>query len=147
MNVIYETFHIPGYRAALGEMHLQLFIPLLKQVLYVMQLDLPEALKTRQDLILRENPTALTFQRYPKEEGHTSQHQVAPNSPPTPGQSRIRKGRWGFDLQDSRETSLLGLVQDSCIGSLYGENETFSRKRNLESPAAFGKHLWQNIKS
>ncbi|XP_070805287.1 maestro heat-like repeat family member 5 [Pituophis catenifer annectens] len=62
MNVIYETFHIPGYRAALGEMHLQLFIPLLKQVLYVMQLDLPEALKTRQDLILRENPTALTFQ-------------------------------------------------------------------------------------
>ncbi|KAG8134271.1 hypothetical protein E2320_007399 [Naja naja] len=62
MNVIYETFHIPGYRAALGEMHLQLFIPLLKQVLYVMQLELPEALKTRQDLILRENPTALTFQ-------------------------------------------------------------------------------------
>ncbi|KAK9398465.1 maestro heat-like repeat family member 5 [Crotalus adamanteus] len=62
MNVIYETFHLPGYRAALAEMHLQLFIPLLKQVLYVKQLDLPEALKTRQELILRENPTALTFQ-------------------------------------------------------------------------------------
>ncbi|XP_025030990.1 maestro heat-like repeat family member 5, partial [Python bivittatus] len=62
MNVIYETFRIPGYRAALAEMHLQLFIPLLKQVLYVMQLNLPEALKTRQEIILRENPTALSFQ-------------------------------------------------------------------------------------
>ncbi|XP_063001014.1 maestro heat-like repeat family member 5 [Elgaria multicarinata webbii] len=61
MNVIYETFHIPGYRAALAEMHLQLFIPLLKQVLYVMQLNLPEALKARQEVILRENPEALSF--------------------------------------------------------------------------------------
>ncbi|XP_062998669.1 maestro heat-like repeat family member 5 [Elgaria multicarinata webbii] len=61
MNVIYETFRIPGYRAALAEMHLQLFIPLLKQVLYVMQLNLPEALKARQEVILRENPEALSF--------------------------------------------------------------------------------------
>ncbi|XP_062999497.1 maestro heat-like repeat family member 5 [Elgaria multicarinata webbii] len=61
MNVIYETFCIPGYCAALAEMHLQLFIPLLKQVLYVMQLNLPEALKARQEVILRENPEALSF--------------------------------------------------------------------------------------
>ncbi|XP_061438958.1 maestro heat-like repeat family member 5 [Rhineura floridana] len=62
MNVIYETFHIPGYRRALAEMHLQLFIPLLKQVLYVMQLDLPDSLKARQEIILRENSSALSFQ-------------------------------------------------------------------------------------
>ncbi|XP_077157553.1 maestro heat-like repeat family member 5 isoform X2 [Paroedura picta] len=63
MNVIYETFLIPGYRAALMEMHLQLFIPSLKQVLYVMQLDLPESLKARQKSILGGNPRALNFQR------------------------------------------------------------------------------------
>nr|XP_056711698.1 maestro heat-like repeat family member 5 [Euleptes europaea] len=62
MNVIYETFLIPGYRAALVEMHLQLFIPSLKQVLYVMQLDLPDSLKARQEYILRENPRARSFQ-------------------------------------------------------------------------------------
>ncbi|XP_048364744.1 maestro heat-like repeat family member 5 [Sphaerodactylus townsendi] len=62
MNVIYETFLIPGYRAALVEMHLQLFIPSLKQVLYVMQLDLPESLKARQAFILKETPGARSFQ-------------------------------------------------------------------------------------
>ncbi|XP_054846304.1 maestro heat-like repeat family member 5 [Eublepharis macularius] len=62
MNVIRETFLIPGYRAALVEMHLQLFIPSLKQVLYVMQLDLPESLRAQQEFILRENPRALSFQ-------------------------------------------------------------------------------------
>ncbi|XP_044284349.1 maestro heat-like repeat family member 5 [Varanus komodoensis] len=62
MNVIYETFRIPGYRTALAQMHLQLFIPLLKQVLFVMQLDLPDSLKARQEVILRENPEALSFQ-------------------------------------------------------------------------------------
>ncbi|XP_060135088.1 maestro heat-like repeat family member 5 [Zootoca vivipara] len=63
MNVIYETFQIPGYRKALAEMHLQLFIPLLKQVLYVMQLDLPDSLKVRQEILLKENTSALSFQR------------------------------------------------------------------------------------
>ncbi|KAL8206414.1 UNVERIFIED_CONTAM: hypothetical protein K2H54_002634 [Gekko kuhli] len=63
MNVIHEAFLIPGYRTALVEMHLQLFIPLLKQVLYVMQLDLPESLRARQEFILEENPRALSFQR------------------------------------------------------------------------------------
>nr|XP_020650868.1 maestro heat-like repeat family member 5 [Pogona vitticeps] len=62
MNVIHETFRIPGYRTALAEMHLQLFIPLLKQVLYVMQMNLPDSLKARQDIILKENPEALSFQ-------------------------------------------------------------------------------------
>ncbi|KAJ7327301.1 hypothetical protein JRQ81_017060 [Phrynocephalus forsythii] len=62
MNVIHETFHIPGYRTALAELHLQLFIPLLKQVLYVMQVNLPDSLKARQDIILKENPEALSFQ-------------------------------------------------------------------------------------
>ena len=66
MNVIHETFRIPGYRTALAEMHLQLFIPLLKQVLYVMQMNLPDSLKARQDIILKENPEALSFQRYQK---------------------------------------------------------------------------------
>lgn len=98
MNVIYETFHLPGYRAALVEMHLQLFIPLLKQVLYVEQLDLPEALKTRQELILRENPTALTFQRYQKEEDHTSRHQWPPPPfpPPPLGTEQDLQGQVGL---------------------------------------------------
>ncbi|XP_053111631.1 maestro heat-like repeat family member 5 isoform X7 [Hemicordylus capensis] len=62
MNVIYETFHIPGYRTALAEMHLQLFIPLLKQVLYVMHLEVPEPLRARQECLLRGNPEARSFQ-------------------------------------------------------------------------------------
>ncbi|XP_060103441.1 maestro heat-like repeat family member 5 [Heteronotia binoei] len=41
----------------------KLFIPSLKQVLYVMQLDLPASLKARQELIMGENPRALSFQR------------------------------------------------------------------------------------
>ncbi|KAJ6658601.1 hypothetical protein lerEdw1_019989 [Lerista edwardsae] len=61
MNVLYETFSIPEYRAALVEMRLQLFIPLLRQVLYVMQLDLPEPLQARQEFIRRGNPTAPSF--------------------------------------------------------------------------------------
>lgn len=64
MNVLHEAFLIPGFRAALGEIHLQLFIPSLTQVLYVMQLELPEALKARQEAILKGNPQALSFQRY-----------------------------------------------------------------------------------
>ncbi|XP_066488283.1 maestro heat-like repeat family member 5 [Tiliqua scincoides] len=61
MNVLYETFSIPEYRMALVEMRLQLFIPLLRQVLYVMQLELPEPLQARQDLVLRGDPAALSF--------------------------------------------------------------------------------------
>lgn len=67
MNVLYETFSIPEYRAALVEMRLQLFIPLLRQVLYVMQLDLPEPMHAREDFVMRGNPTARSFRRYLQE--------------------------------------------------------------------------------
>ncbi|KAH0620299.1 hypothetical protein JD844_020497 [Phrynosoma platyrhinos] len=52
MNVIYESFGIPGYRLALVEMHPQLFIPMLRQVCYVRQLALPKALQARQEDIM-----------------------------------------------------------------------------------------------